>query len=177
VSNRSDSETGGTTIPHIPAALASLLIAASLAGGRSQGSEPGRFITGGSVTLRLEYSSGYVCELTAHVDVWTASQGEKSIALSCNGRHASRTLTPAEANEFLRLARDSELYRARGIGRDGRGGDAWLATMKVTDGGMIVVLVVSGNPDFASGPRRELSDSLGNFLIELTPRLESAKRK
>jgi hypothetical protein len=164
-------------IRQLPGALAILLMAASQAAGSSQGSEPGRFVRGGSITLRMEYSSGYVCELTAHVDVFTASQGEKSTALSCNGRRAYRTLTSQEANDFLRLARDADLYRARGIGRDGRGGDAWLATMKVTDGALIVVLVVSGNPEFASGPRRQLSDFLQKFFVELTPRLEPAKRK
>ncbi|MBA2303837.1 MAG: hypothetical protein H0W08_14560 [Acidobacteria bacterium] len=166
-----------TMIPHMPAALAILLMAASLAPESSQGSDPGRFLTGGNITLRLEYSAGSSCELTTHVDVWAASKGRRSVALSCDGRKAHRTLTQQEADDFLRLARGSQLYRARGIGRDGCGGDAWLASVKVTDGGLIVVLVVSGNPEFDSGPRREVLEFLQKLFTELRPRLESANRK
>jgi hypothetical protein len=107
------------------------------------------------MTVRLEYASRSVCELTAHVDVMEIG-GRRSVALSCDGREAVRPLTPQESKDFLRLARDAQLYRTRGIGRDGRAGDAWLATLKVTDGGLMVILIVSGNPEFDPGPRREL---------------------
>ena len=164
-------------IPQVPTALAILLMAASLAPETPQGSDPGRFVTGGSITLRLEPYRGPTCELTVHVDVWAASNGRRSVALSCDSRGAHRTLTTQEADDFLRLARDSQLYQASGIGGDGRSGDLWLATLKVADGGLIVVLVVSGNPEFASGPRRELLQLLQKLFIELRARLESTNRK
>ena len=157
-------------IPQMPAVLATLIVAASLTPESPQDLDPGRFETGGSITLRMEYLSGPPCELTAHVELWTSGKGPRSVALSCGDRRAHRPLTPHEANDFLRLARDSQLYRARGIGRDGRAGDAWLATLKVTDRGLIVILVVSGNPEFESGLRRELLEFLSKLFSELKPR-------
>jgi hypothetical protein len=164
-------------IPHMPAALAIFLMASSVAPEGSQGSDTGRFESGGSITLRLESYRGPACDLTVRVDVWVTGNGRKSVALSCGGRQAHRTLTPQEADDFLRLARDSQLYRARGIGRDGRGSHMWLTTMKVTDRGLIVILVVSGNSEFASGPRQELVQFLQKLFIELRDRLESPNRK
>lgn len=164
-------------ISQLPMALAIAVTAASLAPGNSQAAAAGRFDAGATMTLRLEYASGSVCDLTAHVDVWKSRKGPRSVALSCDGRHAVRPLTAQEADDFLRLAKDAQLYRARGIGRDGRAGDAWLATLKVTDGALIAVLVVSGNPEFDNGPRRELLDLLQKLLTELRPRLAAADRR
>ena len=167
-------------ILHMQAAVAILLTAVSFTPQSSRGpdsSDAGRFVAGGSITLRLEYSSGPVCELTAHVDVSAAIIRRSSAALSCDRRQAHRTLTPKEADDFLRLARDSRLYRVRGIGRDGRAGDAWLATIKVEDKGQIVILVISGNREFDSGPRRELLQLLQGLLTELRPLLKSAHGK
>ena len=96
-------------------------------------------MTEGSITLRLEPYRGPTCELTVHVDVWAASNGRRSAALSCDSRGAHRTLTTQEADDFLRLARDSQLYQARGIEGDGRSGDLWLLTLKVADGELIVM--------------------------------------
>lgn len=164
-------------IPHMPVALAVLLTAAFLAPGHSQISDAGRFETGATMALRLEYVSGSVCELTVQVDVWKSREGRRSAALSCDRRAAMRPLTAEEAEDLLRLARSAQLYRARGIGRDARASDAWLATLKVTDGGAIVVLVVSGNPEFENGPRRELLELLEKLLFELRPRLAAAGRR
>ena len=158
-------------------ALAILLMAAATAPEGSQGFDPGGFERGGSITLRWEYLSGPACELTVHVDVGEVSRGRRSVGLACGGRQAHRTLSPQEADDFLRLARSSQLYRARGIGGDGRAAHLWLATMKVTDRGRIVILVVSGNPEFASGPRRELTDLFQELFIELRDRLESPNQK
>jgi hypothetical protein len=164
-------------ISQMPVALAILLTSASLTPRNSQTSGAGRFETGATTTLRLEYVSGSVCELTARVDIWRSSKGQKSVALSCDGRKAVRPFTSEEAADFLRLARNAQLYRARGIGRDGRAGDTWLATLKVTDGALIVILVVSGNPEFDSGPRRELVELLRKLFTELRPRLVSGGRR
>jgi len=60
---------------------------------------------------------------------------------------------------------------------DGRAGDAWLATLKVTDGGLIVILVVSGNAEFGTGRRRELLDFLDKRLSELKLRFKSQSRQ
>jgi hypothetical protein len=118
--------------------------------------------------LRLEYSRGSICDLTVNVGVPAASLKEGWVVLSCDGRKANRTLTVKEADEFLRLARNSHLFCARGVGRDGRAGDAWLATLTVADLGFIVKLVVSGSPEFGSGPRRQLLQFLQQRLIEVS---------
>ena len=81
-----------TMIPQVPTALAILLMAASLAPQTPQGSDPGRFVTGGRIIFRLEPYRGPTCELTVHVDVRAASNGRRSVALSCESRGAHRTL-------------------------------------------------------------------------------------
>ena len=115
--------------------------------------------------------------MTVYVDAWVASQGQRSVALTCGQRNVHRSLTTQEADVFLRHARDSRLYRARGIGADLRASDLWLATMKVTDSGQIVILVISGNPEFASGPRRDLVAFLLNLFTELRTRIDSVTGK
>jgi hypothetical protein len=74
----------------------------------------------------------------------------------CDRLRANRELTDTEAADFLRLARAANLYATKGVGRDGRAGDLFLTTLTVHDQGAIVMLVVSGNPEFDSGARREL---------------------
>jgi hypothetical protein len=92
--------------------------------------------------------------------------------LSRDGRKAHRDLSVSEADELLRLARTSNLYATRGVGRDTRYADMWLATLKVVDQGAAVILVVSGNREFESEPRRSLLQFLQQRLVELRPRLE-----
>jgi hypothetical protein len=93
------------------------------------------------------------------------------VALECDGRKTHRPLDVKEADEFLRLARNANLFRTIGIGGDARGADMWFATMKVTDQGAIKILVVSANREFDSGPRRLLLQFLQDRLVELRERL------
>jgi hypothetical protein len=48
---------------------------------------------------------------------------------------------------------------------------------RVTDSGQIVILVVSGNSDFASGPRRDLVALLLKLFTELRTRIDSVNGK
>ena len=155
----------------IASMLIGSLIAGSLEAGIRQDAEPGRFEKGGAITLRIDYYRGPGCELTVEFYVQAATQGRTSVALSCGQAKAHRWLTANEADDFLRLARDSQLYRARGVGADLRGADLWFATIEVIDSGRIVVLVVSGNSEFANGPPRDLVAFLEKLLTELRPRL------
>jgi hypothetical protein len=155
-------------------ALAILVVTIVLAQGAPSTPDPGTFERDADVTLRLEYASGSTCDLGVNV---APSQRKGWVGLSCDGRKASRMLTVSETNEFLDLARDSRLYSTRGVGRDGRAGDAWLATLTVTDAGFIVKLVVSGNPEFGRDPRRQLLQLLQQRLVELRSRLDTLRKR
>ena len=102
-------------IPQVPTALAILLMAASLAPQTPQGSDPGRFVTGGGITLRLEPYRGPTCELTVHVDVWAASNGRRSVALSCESRGAHRTLITGPNRSQDRALAYSPDWRSRKV--------------------------------------------------------------
>jgi hypothetical protein len=119
----------------------------------------------------MEYASGWTCEVTADVRLSTVIPRSGSLALGCDGRKTHQPLDVKEADEFLRLARDANLFRTIGIGGDARGADMWFATMKVTDQGAIKILVVSANREFDSGPRRLLLQFLQDRLVELRDRL------
>jgi hypothetical protein len=125
----------------------------------------------------MEYASGWDCDLALDVGLPTTGPREDGVSLSCaqERQRARRNLRPAEANRFLELARDSQLFTARGVGTDGRSGDLWLATLTVKDRGYIVMLVISGNPEFDGGPRSRLMDFLRDLLVELRGRLEAVQ--
>ena len=152
-------------------ALATLVILVSLFQNRPSPPEPGLFSDGGAITLRMEYASGWTCDLTVDVRLSTVIPRSGFVALTCDGQKAHRPMDVKESDEFLSLAREARLYQAVGIGGDARGADMWFATMKVTDRGAIVILVVSGNEEFGSGPRRSLLQFLQNRFVELRPRL------
>ena len=138
---------------------------------RAPAPEPGGFERGATMVLRLEHTTGPPCELTATVHPPALVKGSAAIVLMCNDRRADRMLTERESTDFLRLARASTLYATKGIGRDGRGGHLFFTTLKVEDAGAIVILVVSGNPEFGSGPRREFLTLLTQWFTELRPRV------
>ena len=102
-------------IPQVPTALAILLMAASLAPQTPQGSDPGRFVSGGRITLRLEPYRGPTCELTVHVDVWAASNGRRSVALSCESRGAHRTFDHGPNRSQDRALAYSPDWRSRKV--------------------------------------------------------------
>jgi hypothetical protein len=58
-----------------------------------------------------------------------------------------------------------------------RSGDLWLATLTVKDRGYMVMLVISGNPEFDSGSRSRLMDFLRSLLVELRERLETVQNR
>jgi hypothetical protein len=153
------------------------VVALLLAQDRTLPSDLGRFDNGGNIKLRMEYASGWDCELALDVGLPTTRPGEGVASLSCaQGRQrAHRSLRLEEVKRFLQLARDSQLFTARGVGTDGRSGDLWLATLTVKDRGYMMMLVISGNPEFDSGPRSRLMDFLRNLLVELRGRLEAVQ--
>lgn len=157
-------------------ALATILVVVSLFQ-NDRPWEPGLFQEGGTVTLRIEYASGNTCELTVDVRLSTVIARSGSVALACDGRKAYRPLDTKEADEFLHLARQAKLYHTVGIGGDTRPADMWFATLKVVDRGAIVILVLSANREFGSGPRRSLLQFLEKRLVELRPRLEPIPKR
>jgi hypothetical protein len=121
-----------------------------------------------SVMLSRHYGfpSG-LCRLA--ISAW---EGDGSISLRCglspdtigaahDGRppERSRQLTGKESAELRRLCSSARLFDGGYIGADLTASDSVFEILKFTDG-RTAVLVTSGNPTFASGPRKALLDWL-----------------
>jgi hypothetical protein len=159
--------------------LVLVVVALLLAQDRTLPSDLGRFDSGGSIKLRMEYTSGWDCDLALDVGLPASPPGAGVVSLSCaQGRQRThRSLRSEEVKRVLQLARDSQLFSARGVGTDGRSGNLWLATLTVKNRGHMVMLVISGNPEFDSGPRSRLMDFLRNLLVELRRRLQTGRNQ
>ena len=79
-----------------------------------------------------------------------------------------RSLTAEEVRRLVALARESDLFSGGHIGIDGTGSDGPpYETLRVSREAITGVLVTSGNPTFAAGPRGRLLDLLHTLLQEL----------
>ena len=96
-------------------------------------------------TADAEWGEGYV---TSDVD---------AAPTVCKG---SEALSAHEIVDLRRLSVESEPTSGQFHGTDHRGLDLALTTLSVATDSQIAIMVVSGNPTFGKGPRKELLDRL-----------------
>jgi hypothetical protein len=97
------------------------------------------------------------------------AKGPDTVTTSCRSEDGpllrrNRSLVPAEVEHLRGLLRHATPFEGQSWGRDRRGLDHSLVTLKIDDGDRVAVLVVSENDTFDRPPRKSLLDALEAIL-------------
>ncbi|MEM8931532.1 MAG: hypothetical protein AAGE94_10170 [Acidobacteriota bacterium] len=79
-------------------------------------------------------------------------------------------LTSTERDDFVAVLQRARLFDGGHVGTDTTPTDGPFDTLRMNNGGATAILVTSGNPTFAVGPRRELMQSLDALRRRLDSR-------